>query len=299
MRITLAQLEAFFWVATLGSVQSAARQLRLAQPTVSLRLRDLEAVLGAELFERAGRGLRPTASGLGLIPRARAVLGEIERIREQSGDIDVSGTVRVGLAEGFAMVCLAPLVSALRRDWPALRPEFVVTTSASLERELIERQLDMAVLVNPLGHGSIRQIPLGIQPTSWMAAPSWGLGPKVRPADLRQVPIVTNPAPSAMFRQINGWFASAGIEPSRLDLCSSVTVCAHLVASGVVVGVLPHKMAERQLDEGLLSIVAADPPIEPGRVFVAYHEGGESKAIDAMIQSLRGVLAGMDYLVAG
>ena len=211
MRVTLAQLEAFFWVATLGSVQSAARQLRLAQPTVSLRLRDLEEVLGTALFERAGRGVRPTASGLGLMPRAKAVLGEIERIREQSGSLDVRGAVRVGVAEGFAMVCLAPLVSALRNEFPALSPEFAVTTSSNLERELTERQLDIAVLVNPIGHSSIRLLPLGLQPTSWMAAPVWGLGPRVRPADLRHIPIVTNPAPSAMFRQINGWFASAGI----------------------------------------------------------------------------------------
>lgn len=299
MRVTLAQLEAFFWVATLGSVQSAARQLRLAQPTVSLRLRDLEEVLGTALFERAGRGVRPTASGLGLMPRAKAVLAEIERIREQSGSLDVRGAVRVGVAEGFAMVCLAPLVSTLRDDFPALSPEFVVTTSSNLERELIDRQLDIAVLVNPIGHSSIRLLPLGLQPTSWMAAPAWGLDPKIKPADLRHIPIVTNPAPSAMFRQINGWFASAGIEPNRLDLCSSVTVCAHLVSSGVAVGVLPHKMVETQLESGALAIIAADPPVEPGRVFVAYHHGTENKAIDAIIRALRAVLASMDYLTDG
>ncbi len=153
---------------------------------------------------------------------------------------------------------------------------------------MIERQLDMASASQPTRArrwaASARSHFGIIQPTSWITAPSWGLGPKVRPADLRQVPIVTNPAPSAMFRQISGWFASTGIEPSRLDLCSSVTVCAHLVASAVAVGVLPHKMAEHR-QGGPLSIVAADPPIEPGRVFVAYHEGDESKAIDAMIKA--------------
>ncbi len=65
MRITLAQLEAFFWVARLGSVHMAARQLNLAQPTVSLRLRDLEARLGTALFERAGRGLPERVNDFG------------------------------------------------------------------------------------------------------------------------------------------------------------------------------------------------------------------------------------------
>ena len=297
MRLTLAQLEAFFWTAETGSVQSAARHLHLAQPTVSLRLRDLEAVLGVELFERAGRGIRPTPSGLTLLARAENVLGEVARIREKSGQSEVSGGARVGFAEGFAMVCLAPLVSALRRDYPALRPEFVVTTSSGLEDDLAKHQLDLAFLVNPIGHDGIRLIPLGVQPTSWIAAPAWGLGPKVRPSDLRHVPIITNPPPSAMYRQTKDWFATAGLEPIRLDICSSVTVSAHLIASGVAVGVLPHKMAERYLADGSVMILDSDPPVDDGRVYAAYREGGENNAIEAIIHSLRGVVSSMDYLV--
>lgn len=297
MRLTLAQLEAFLWVVELGSVQAAARQLHLAQPTISLRLRDLENALGVQVFERAGRGIRPTASGLGLLARAKTVLREIDRIREPPGQAPVAGVARVGFAEGVAMVCLPALVRALRQDHPALRPEFTVATSAALEPELARHQLDLAILVNPIGHSGIRLIPLGLQPTSFMAAPSWGLSGRVRPADLRHIPIVSNPPPSAMFRQTRDWFATAGIEPARIDVCSSVTVSAHLVASGVAVGVLPHKMVERQLNDGSLVILATDPPVGDGRVYATYREGGESKAIDAIIHSLRGVLSSMDYLV--
>ncbi|MBL8831406.1 MAG: LysR family transcriptional regulator [Rhodospirillales bacterium] len=298
MRLTLAQLEAFLWAVELGSVQAAARQLHLAQPTVSLRLRDLENALGVEVFERAGRGIRPTASGLGLLARAKTVLREIDRIREPPGAAaPVAGAARVGFAEGAAMVILAPLVQALRAEHPHLRPEFTVATTAALEPDLARHNLDLAVLVNPVGHTGVRLIPLGLQPTSFMAAPSWGLSGKVRPADLRNVPIVSNPPPSAMFRQTQDWFAAAGIEPARIDMCSSVTVSAHLIASGVAVGVLPHKMVERQIADGALVVLATDPPVGDGRVYIAYREGGESRAIDAIIHCLRGVLSSMDYLV--
>src|SRR5438034_8799015 len=106
MRITFAQLEAFYWVAQLGSVHQAAQRLNIAQPTVSLRLRDLEAAFGAALFARAGRHLRPTDDGKALVARAAAILDEMARIREQRGHGEISGHVRVGVAEGFAMVCL-------------------------------------------------------------------------------------------------------------------------------------------------------------------------------------------------
>ncbi len=299
MRLTLAQLEAFLWAVELGSVQAAARQLHLAQPTVSLRLRDLEAALGVQVFERAGRGIRPTVSGLSLLPRAKTVLREIDRIREPPGQAPVAGAARVGFAEGVAMVCLAPLVRALRENHPHLRPEFTVATTAALEPELAKHNLDLAILVNPVGHTGVRLIPLGLQPTSFMAAPSWGLSGKVRPADLRHIPIVSNPPPSAMFRQTQDWFATAGIEPARIDMCTSVTVSAHLIASGVAVGVLPHKMVEPQLKSGALVVLQTDPPVEHGHVYVAYRDGGESRAIDAIIHSLRGVLSSMDYLTVG
>ena len=298
MRLTLAQLEAFLWAVELGSVQAAARQLHLAQPTVSLRLRDLENALGVEVFERAGRGIRPTASGLSLLARAKTVLREIDRIREPPGPAaPITGAVRAGFAEGVAMVSLAPLVRALRQEHPQLRPEFTVATTAALEPELARHNLDLAVLVNPVGHTGVRLIPLGLQPTSFVAARSWGLSGKVRPADLRHIPIVSNPPPSAMFRQTQDWFATAGIEPARIDMCSSVTVSAHLIVSGVAVGVLPHKMVESQIADGSLAVLATDPPVGDGRVYIAYREGGESRAIDAIIHCLRGVLSSMDYLV--
>jgi DNA-binding transcriptional LysR family regulator len=45
MRFTIAQLEAFFWTARLGSLSKAASYLHMSQPTISLRLRDLEVAL--------------------------------------------------------------------------------------------------------------------------------------------------------------------------------------------------------------------------------------------------------------
>jgi LysR family transcriptional activator of nhaA len=54
----------YFWaVAREGSVSLAAKQLRVAQPTVSEQLRGLEDALGEKLFERAGRGIALTEVG--------------------------------------------------------------------------------------------------------------------------------------------------------------------------------------------------------------------------------------------
>jgi DNA-binding transcriptional LysR family regulator len=296
MKLTLAQLEAFFWVAQLGSVQLAARQLNLAQPTISLRLRDLEDVLGVVLLQRVGRGVRPTQEGLKLHKRAALVLDEISQIKEQTEATEVSGVLRIGFAEGFAMACLAPILGALRRDYPRLRPELNIATSSALERDLIAHRLDLAFLVNPIGHEGLQLQPLGTQPTTWAAPPAWKLGPVVRPSDLRQAPIISNPPPSAMYRQITDWFATAGIEPSRLDICTSVALVAHLVAAGAAIGLLPSKMIEAQVAAGQIAILSSTPPVADGWLYAVSWEGGQTDAIEAVLQTVRRVLSTIDYL---
>ena len=116
MRFTLAQLEAFYWIAKLGTVRDAARHLNLAQPTVSLRLRDLETALGTMLFERLGRALRLTHEGLVLLQDATPLLAAAGQIQERSGTHDaVRGTIRLGVPETFAVVCLPKLIDLLSR----------------------------------------------------------------------------------------------------------------------------------------------------------------------------------------
>ena len=296
MRFTIAQLEAFFWTAQLGSLSKAASHLHMAQPTISLRLRDLEKALDVPLFQKSGRGLSLTAEGIALFPRAGALLEEADRIRLQTDPAAISGSIRVGFAEGFAVTCLPKLLEIVRQDYPLLKPEYVVSISYELERELNDHRMDLAVLVNPTGRHGMRLLPLGVQDTAWVASVAWGLGPVVRPVDLHRLPIVSNPPRSAMFRQIKDWFATAGLEPQRLDVCSSVAVIGHLVLSGAALGVLPAKMMETEALAGRVHVLRPSPEINHGRVYASYADGGLTGPVSAMLKSIQKALDSMDYL---
>jgi DNA-binding transcriptional LysR family regulator len=76
-RVTFAQLETFYWTVQLGSAQRAADHLNLAQPTVSLRLKELRSALGSELFEKSSRGLIVTAEGKAILPHISTILSEV------------------------------------------------------------------------------------------------------------------------------------------------------------------------------------------------------------------------------
>src|SRR5262245_8721976 len=142
MRFTLPQLEAFYWVARLGTFQAAARHLHVSQPTVSVRIRELEKALGVALFERDQRYARLTVEGSGLVGYAEQTLGlalQIERI----GTLRSSARVllRLGAPEMFAMAGLPDLINLLMQLHPELKLEVTVANSLELSAMLIERRL--------------------------------------------------------------------------------------------------------------------------------------------------------------
>src|SRR5829696_1883211 len=91
-------------VARHGSVTAAAKELHYSQPSVSHHLARLEAETGAQLLQRAGRGIRLTQAGHLLADRAAEIIGRID-----AADAELSA--HVGLTAG--RVCLAGYSSAI------------------------------------------------------------------------------------------------------------------------------------------------------------------------------------------
>jgi DNA-binding transcriptional LysR family regulator len=297
MRFTLAQLEAFYWIAKLGTVRDAARHLNLAQPTVSLRLRDLETALGTMLFERLGRALRLTNEGLVLLQDAMPLLAAAGQIQERSGTHDaVRGTIRLGVPETFAVVCLPKLIDLLSREHPALRLELDIATSGTLTQHVEDRHIDLAFVADPEENPRLRLLPLGQHEFGWIAHAQLEASPPVRPADLRGLPIISNPHPSPQYRAIADWFRSAGLEPLRLSFCNSVSVIAHLVAAGVAISVLPLPMVQHEVAAGRLKTLASRPRIANLIIYACYRAAEASTNINAVIRATQQVLREVPFL---
>src|SRR5260221_11791537 len=107
MNVTLSQLRAFERIVRLGSFHAAARELRLSQPSVSQRIRELEAVLKTPLFVRRGPRVSLTAEGHALVEYADRVLGAAGDMVERVATRDpTNGMLPLGVTESFALVCL-------------------------------------------------------------------------------------------------------------------------------------------------------------------------------------------------
>ena len=280
---SIAQLVAFRWVAELGSVQKAADRLNITQPSVSLRMKQLEAEVELPLFERHGRGIRLTRHGHLFLSRAKPVLDAYNELQNKTRAASLVGPLRMGVAEGFAVASMATLIAQLRDDFPLLRPEWVVATSAGLEQQLADGELDMAIIVDPLGLRNVRLFALGVQKNCW--AVSAHAFPDVGSSrlELSQSTVITTPPPTAMYRATMGWFAEEKVTPNNLCLCSSLNAAVQLVAAGLGAGIFPTKMVDAYPLPGALRKLDAGDSLRSGRVFVADRATSDEARTHAII----------------
>ncbi|MDR5012116.1 LysR family transcriptional regulator [Agrobacterium fabacearum] len=293
-RPSIPQLEAFYWTAQLNSVQKAADRLNVTQPTLSLRLKQLEIEIEVPLFERQGRGLRLTRHGHAFLGRTAIVLDAYRGLANLSRKPEMEGNVRFGVAEGFAVACMPRLINGLKTDFPLLRPEWVVATSDVLEQSLTNGELDVAILVDPIGLREVRLSALGVQRNDWVRAsgmPSVGESPR----QLAQSTIVTTPPPTAMYRTTIGWFAGAKITPEKTCLCSSLNAALQLVAAGTGIGIFPSKVVEAYPLKGALRTISTEPSLTDGRVFFADRGAADEARTHALLRTVERIADELEY----
>ena len=113
-------LQVFISVADTDSFTAAGEQLFLTQPAISKRIAQLEEQLGARLFDRIGRQIHLTEAGQALLPRARAVLREMEDISRSITNLSgrVAGKLRIGTSHHIGLHRLPPILRQFSRQYP-------------------------------------------------------------------------------------------------------------------------------------------------------------------------------------
>lgn len=135
---------AFLVTAEEGSLSRAARALGLTQPTLGRQVSALEHELGVALFERIGRGLELTPSGLELVEHVRRMGEAATRVSlTASGQSQsIEGTVCITATEVASAFILPPIIARLRRAEPGIMVELVASNSL---RDLRRREADIAL----------------------------------------------------------------------------------------------------------------------------------------------------------
>lgn len=134
-------------IAERGSMRAAARHLQIAQPALTRSLAVLERELGAPLFERRARGVVATPLGEAFVARARSILTEIRRTREEVEQLRGAGTgtVTVGLSIAAHLALLPPSLRLFRARYPDIRLHIIEGFYPTLEERLRDGTVDFYI----------------------------------------------------------------------------------------------------------------------------------------------------------
>jgi LysR family transcriptional regulator, transcriptional activator of nhaA len=210
----------YFWtVVRMGGVAAGARELRLAQPTVSGQLRVLEHTLGEKLLVRQGRGVVPTEMGKLVFRYADEIFGLGRELQDtlRGRSLARAPRLHVGVADALPKVLVRRLLE------PALSladPVSLVCTEDKIEgllADLAQFRLDLVLADAPAPPTvKIKAFShlLGETDVTWFAtrtlAKRWRRG---FPGSLDGAPVLLPTEPSSLRRALDAWFDELGVRP--------------------------------------------------------------------------------------
>lgn len=143
-------IDTFLDLCETQSFNRTAERLGLTQSTVSARVRALEQIVGARLFQRSRAGTNLTVAGLRFEPHARGLRHGWMTALNATRDPGLGGvTMRIGLQHDVVNTGVRDLIGRLREVFP--QTTFLLETdySSQMSSDLTSGALDIAVLFSP------------------------------------------------------------------------------------------------------------------------------------------------------
>ena len=282
------QLKAFLETAETGSLSAAARKLGLTQPTLSRQVAAIEQYMGVTLFERVGKSMALTPTGLDLLEHARAMgaAAEALSLAATGSSQAVRGVVSVSATDVVASVLLPPLVKKLHDQEPGITIDVIPSNALS---DLLRREADIAIRhVKPEQPDLIARL-IREASAHFYASESWvnAHGHPRSAEDAARLSFVG----SDRSGQYLGYLRTHGLPLSEANFsCYADHSVAHwaLVRQGMGIGVMMEEIA--LATPGMVRVLDDLPPVRFPIWLVTHRELRTSKRIrmvfDALAQGL-------------
>ncbi len=255
-QMNLHQLRLFMAVAEHGSFTRAAEELRISQPSVSARIRDLEEAVHMPLFEQIGRRIYLTDAGKELRERAEVILRNVEeaqRALEQLKGLE-RGMLRVVATTTVGSYILPKVLGRFHRTYPGVSLALDVTNWTRAVDLLRHHRMDLAVLGPTDDIGDMTVSNFVPNELVVAAAPTHPLvGRRGVPWDeLALYPMLVREHGSGTRADTERLFAERGLTPIMAMELRHSTAIKQGVAAGLGVSLLSKQAMGLELSNGTL-----------------------------------------------
>lgn len=298
-RLRLRHLELLVALAEAGTMRAAATRLHLSQPALSKMLVEIEDGFGARLFERTPQGVAANALGMAAVYRARVILGELERGRDEVDALrtGASGVLRLGTLSVTASVPRA--IAHLRQQVRGARVQVHEGRVRDLVQRLLDGELDAVFGAITPGLLASELLPL-LRPELLLADELCVVGAAGHPlarrrrlawADLHGQAWVAPPRDTLVRQALMTAFLNEGLQPPEpaVEVLSSVTVGSLLRLDPRLLGAVRLEHAQDELARGGMRRLPVAPavPLPSLALYTRRSAGTAPPLVQAFADALR------------
>jgi len=288
----LSQLEFFVTVVEEGGFSKAAERVFRTQPAVSIAIRRLEEELGAALFERSQKSPVLTDAGelfydyaqriLSLRDQALGVLGELRSLKR--------GRVRIGANESTSLYLLPHLILQYRSQYPNVLVEIFRHVSDRLPREVLDRNVDLALMAYEPVDAELESFPVLQDPLVLIVHPEHPLAHRasVKVEELSQESFLAHNVKTGSRYKVTQTFAQHHT-PLNITLeLATIETIKRFVQLKIGVAFVPRMCVEEELERGSLKSIPVEDLVYVRTLWATHRCGVElSPASEAFLEILR------------
>ena len=157
--MTIRHLKIFIAVAEYGSMNTAARELYLSQPTISQAVREMEEHYGTRLFDRLSRKLHITPAGQELLDSAYQVVGQFDQMERTIQKSYRRSMIRIGSTITVGSCLISNVLNDLSRSMPDAETYTFIGNTHMIEEKLLRSELDIALVEGEVHHQDLIMVP--------------------------------------------------------------------------------------------------------------------------------------------
>ena len=283
------KLEMFIALANERHFGRAAEVVGVTQPSLSSAIKQLEDQLGVQLVFRGSRFQGLTPEGQRVLDWARRIVGDMRALKDEMRSVHrgLSGNLRIGVIP-TALPMVAGLTAPFTARHPNMRVTILSRTSAEIFEGIDNLELDAGITYldnEPLGR--VAQTPLYTEFYRFLCAAGSSLAGRgqITWAEVASVPLCLLTADMQNRRIVNQHLAEAGARvAAAVESNSTIALVAH-VRTGLWSSVVPMKLAEMFVGQGLVAIPIVEPEAEHLVGLITARRDPQTPVLQALIEA--------------
>ena len=286
----LRHLRYFVAVVEEQSFTKAAEKLFIAQPPLSRQIQNLETELGALLFERGSRPLKPTAVGHFFYQQAVKLLSSADQMKSITmREGIIKKTMTIGFGGSLLYGLLPRVVYLFRQQQPYLKIKLIQMNAMEQIDALKEGRIDASFGRVRISDPAIKRILLreellmvAVHSSHPLAAKKQGV--KLEEIVEEHVLLYPNQPKPSFSTQMKGLFSEYGLEPKNLTIVEDIQLALGLVAAGEGLCIVPESAKTMQFKHLNYIPILDDDAVSP--VFLIIRNADDSDYIRSLLDSV-------------